>query len=154
MKVQRVFRSFWYLLALGMVLAPLGLPQSHAPAAQAQPVQPAQPAQAPVTLPPISEVEPNNTITPGDQATSIGPSSATPVWQQSMSGQIDTADDLDWYAFTLPTPASNVVINLTNLPADYDIVLASGPISDTETTDDGLEHVAAIGSSIKAILVP
>jgi hypothetical protein len=57
--------------------------------------------------------EPNNTS---------GTSKTIPV-NNSISGLINTASDADWYNFRTTAPNTNVKINLTNLAADYDVVL-------------------------------
>ena len=57
--------------------------------------------------------EPNNTS---------GTSKTIPI-NNSISGLINTAADADWYNFRTTTPNTNVKINLTNLAADYDVVL-------------------------------
>jgi len=57
--------------------------------------------------------EPNNTS---------GTSKIIPI-NNSISGLINTAADADWYDFRTITPNTNVKINLTNLAADYDVML-------------------------------
>jgi hypothetical protein len=57
--------------------------------------------------------EPNNTS---------GTSKTIPI-NNSISGLINTAADADWYNFRTTAPNTNVKINLTNLAADYDVVL-------------------------------
>jgi hypothetical protein len=57
--------------------------------------------------------EPNNTS---------GTSKSIPI-NNSISGLINTAADADWYNFRTTAPNTNVKINLTNLAADYDVVL-------------------------------
>ena len=57
--------------------------------------------------------EPNNTS---------GTSKTIPI-NNSISGLINTAADADWYNFRTTSPNTNVKINLTNLAADYDVVL-------------------------------
>lgn len=57
--------------------------------------------------------EPNNTS---------GTSKTIPV-NNSITGLINTASDADWYNFRTTAPNTNVKINLTNLAADFDVVL-------------------------------
>jgi hypothetical protein len=57
--------------------------------------------------------EPNNTS---------GTSKTIPL-NNSISGLINTAADADWYNFRTTSPNTNVKINLTNLAADYDVIL-------------------------------
>lgn len=57
--------------------------------------------------------EPNNTS---------GTSKTIPI-NNSISGLINTAADADWFNFRTTAPNTNVKINLTNLAADYDVVL-------------------------------
>ncbi|MCG8351373.1 MAG: hypothetical protein MI924_26690, partial [Chloroflexales bacterium] len=141
-------RGLSLLLILPVIFAMLGFWQQPA-----QPIQAQEPTQGstPVALPPLVETEPNDSIDPADQATPIGPTEATlPLaWQQTISGVIGNASDLDWYRFEVG-PASSVVISLTNLVADYDIVLASAANSLPES-DDGLEEIQDVGGQLSAI---
>jgi len=57
--------------------------------------------------------EPNNTS---------GTSKTIPI-NNSITGLINTASDADWYNFRTTAPNTNVKINLSNLAADYDVVL-------------------------------
>ena len=57
--------------------------------------------------------EPNNTS---------GTSKTIPI-NNSIAGLINTASDADWYNFRTTAPNTNVKINLSNLAADYDVIL-------------------------------
>lgn len=52
--------------------------------------------------------------------------SATIVANTDLFSMIQTSTDVDWYKFTTTTAAMKVKITLTNLPADYDVVLYKG----------------------------
>jgi hypothetical protein len=148
MTCNRQPRELSLLLIVAITFAVLSFWQQPA-----QPVQAQEPAQGstPVVLPPVTETEPNDSIDPADQSTPIGPTAATPplAWQQTISGVIGNADDLDWYRFEVG-PASSVVISLTNLVVDYDIVLASAANSLPES-DNGLEEIQDVGGQLSAI---
>jgi hypothetical protein len=139
-------RGVALVMVLCMLVAPFGLPPTAAPPVAAQ-----QPAQADaVTLPPARESEPNDDINsstpPTDQADRIGPSPTNPQgsWRQRVTGAITSTRDLDWFRFRLTEPASTVVITLTNLPDDYDLVLVSSADTTSEG-DSGLENILDIG---------
>ncbi len=133
-------RSISLVLLFTLSISTFGaLPQ--VPQAQAQTI-------TTISLPEISESEPNDQITPSDQADSVG-SVSEQYWQQTISGAISSSDDIDWYSFQVG-PASAVTISLNNLPADYDLVLASAA-NDLERGDDGLNNVQELGGTISAI---
>jgi hypothetical protein len=136
------------LLLLALLVVPLGA----RPVAQAQVTPPAQPAQAAEQLPPFTESEGaagNNTP---QTANTIGSSSAT-RWSQAVQGAITSSADVDYFTFTLSQPASSVTLALDNLPADYDLVLASVPLDGRafEESEEGLEGVTQVGGTISAI---
>jgi hypothetical protein len=51
-----------------------------------------------------------------------GTAASIPV-NTNLTSQISTSSDIDWYKFTTTSPNTRVMITLTTLPADYDIVL-------------------------------
>ena len=65
------------------------------------------------------QFEPNNTKS---TATTTMPLNAT------FTAQIATATDNDWYKFANTTAAKNIKIEMTSLPADYDLRLYRGSI--------------------------
>jgi hypothetical protein len=96
-------------------------------------------------LTPQDEAEPNDSISDdpaSDEANPIGPgdAAATPSWRQTITGRIDPAEDEDWYRFEVSEPGSAVLLTLSDLPADYDLVLVNGPDVVLEG-DAGLENV-------------
>ncbi|NJK82237.1 MAG: hypothetical protein HC914_21235, partial [Chloroflexaceae bacterium] len=127
--VHRTGRSLILTLVLCLALTPLTLPvQSNHPAtvSTVQAQEPAIPlAQSTTQLPPIGEAEPNDAI--DSNSNLIGPADPTAVvsWQQTITGTIGSPDDLDWYELEITEPGSEVIITLSNLPADYDLVLAT-----------------------------
>ncbi|HMT30943.1 MAG TPA: T9SS type A sorting domain-containing protein, partial [Bacteroidia bacterium] len=50
---------------------------------------------------------------------------------------ISSTSDLDWFKFTTVSPNTNVQVNLTNLPADYDVKLYSSGLSTLATGQNG-----------------
>jgi hypothetical protein len=146
MVAGNMVRSVALVLVLTLLITPFGvLPGGAAPVAAEEPTL----ANA-VTLPPERESEPNDEINsptpPANQSDRIGPPLTNPVgsWRQRVTGAITSTDDLDWFGFRLTEPASTVVITLTDLPEDYDLVL----VSSAETTnkgDTGLENILDIG---------
>jgi hypothetical protein len=146
MVAGKLVRGSALLLVLCMLVAPFGFSPTAAP-----PVAAEQPALADaVTLPPVRESEPNDEINssalPPDQSDRIGPppNNSPSSWRQRVTGAITSTRDLDWFRFQLAEPASTVVITLTDLPEDYDLVL----VSSEETTnegDAGLENILDIG---------
>ncbi|NJO06722.1 MAG: hypothetical protein HC876_15030, partial [Chloroflexaceae bacterium] len=127
--VHRTGRSLILTLVLCLALTPLTLPvQSNHPAtvSTVQAQEPAIPlTQSTTQLPPIGEAEPNDSI--DSNSNLIGPADPTAVvsWQQTITGTISSPDDLDWYELEITEPGSEVIITLSNLPADYDLVLAT-----------------------------
>ena len=56
--------------------------------------------------------EPNNNL-----------GTATPIGTGSISAQINTATDVDYFAFSTAGSQKNLQVTLTNLPANYDLIL-------------------------------
>ncbi len=143
---HRCVRNLSAFLILMLFVTSFGVFARQAPVAQAQAVQ-NQPTST--TLPDFSESEPNDSLTPTNQSNSIGLVGSQTAWQQTITGRIGYADDLDWYTFSVG-PATTVTVTLTNLPGDYDLALASDSNGLPET-DSGLDEVVDLGGGITAI---
>src|SRR5262249_18365179 len=81
-------------------------------------------------LTPIPEVEPN------DQLDSATPLQINGSGYTARSGTISTANDIDLYRLTAQ-PGAQVTLNLTQLPADYDILLDHDPRATDPYSDSG-----------------
>ena len=113
-------------------------------------------------LPPIDEIEPNNSITPPEvTAQPIAPE-RTDSWQQVISGIIASSSDIDYYMVVIDRPGSLIKLELTNLDADYDLVFGGGVDPATgvggttetfefDTGEQGLEDITQIGGQIASI---
>jgi len=138
------------MLLLVVFAAPLAAP----PARAAQP-SPAAAQASPVVLPAIVETEPNDTISDvsaDDRANPIGAADQQTVkdWSQRVTGAIGRADDVDYFRLVVARPASSVRVTLSNLSADYDLVLAGRPdFADADAA--GLEDIAEVGGRISSI---
>ncbi len=153
-------RLFFTLVIFSLFLAPMAL-SSRPQAVTASTTEPVRLTTI-TELPAISEVEPNNRITPpGVTAQSIA-TGRTDSWRQPISGVISASDDIDYFSFDITAPGSLVTIDLTNLNADYDLVFGGGVDPATGqggATDSfefdpgrpGLEDVTQIGGQIASI---
>ncbi len=153
-------RLFFTLVIFSLFLAPMAL-SSRPQAVTASTTEPVRLTTI-TELPAISEVEPNNRITPpGVTAQSIA-TGRTDSWRQPISGVISASDDIDYFSFDITAPGSLVTIDLTNLNADYDLVFGGGVDPATGqggATDSfefdpgrpGLEDVTQIGGQITSI---
>ncbi len=153
-------RLFFALVIFSLFLAPIAL-SSRPQAVTADATEPVRLTTI-TELPAISEVEPNNRITPpGVTAQSIA-TGRTDSWRQPISGIISASDDIDYFSFDITAPGSLVTIELTNLNADYDLVFGGGVDPATGqggATDSfefdpgrpGLEDVTQIGGQIASI---
>ncbi|HEX5692829.1 MAG TPA: hypothetical protein VFX76_22615, partial [Roseiflexaceae bacterium] len=115
------------------------------------------------------EVEPNDTIAAADRNNQLTFDSSG---RTNRTGWLSTSDDADWYRFDTALTGVTVTVDLTNLPADYDLALVSDPrptlttaisdgisltnVSDASQTDasgrlislslsESLSRIAAIG---------
>jgi len=153
-------RFLFTLVIFSLFLAPMAL-SSRPQAVTAAATEPVRLTTI-TELPAISEVEPNNRITPpGVTAQSIA-TGRTDSWRQPISGVISASDDIDYFSFDITAPGSLVTIELTNLNADYDLVFGGGvdPVTGQGGSTDsfefdpgrpGLEDVTQIGGQIASI---
>ncbi|MFV9503056.1 MAG: peptidase [Oscillochloridaceae bacterium umkhey_bin13] len=158
---MRLVRPLTALILLALLLTPLAAYPTPGVALAALNTQEVDPAQTRTALTPYIEQEvfgATQNDTP-ETAERIG----NPVelrWTQTVSGTIGRSNDLDFYQFELTRPASRVQIRLSNLPADYDLILGGGvkrengtfvPPPGFEEGLPGLEGITAIGGSIRSI---
>jgi hypothetical protein len=158
--MRRSLTRLCMLVLIGLILAPTAWSIPVQPVAAA-PQQASRPAAVTYTpLPALAESEPNDTVTTeSDESDPIGPTNPGPDllnWSRVVTGTLGRTGDVDYYSLEVP-PASTIAISLTNLPADYDLVLASASTGE----EDGLNglgniidtggSIAAIGGSIAAI---
>jgi hypothetical protein len=147
----RPFARLCLLLLVGSLLATTGW-HMPAPPVAAAPQGGSQPATITYTpLPALGESEPNDTLSKtADQSDPIGPAAGGPLnWSRVVSGTLSRSGDVDYFSFEVP-PASTVAISLTNLSADYDLVLA-GASTGEEDGLGGLSNIIDTGGSIAAI---
>ena len=143
----------FFALFMALLIAPLTF-RSQVPVADA--AQPPPPSLSQMTvLPDYTEQRDNGTSTNDiiANAEAIGTSDAF-SWQQTITGTLGTATDLDYYQLRLLRPASRISLTLDGLPADYDLVLGGGsdPTQTTTTTfQSGLEGITQVGGTINSI---
>ncbi|MGQ9611200.1 MAG: peptidase, partial [Chloroflexus sp.] len=113
-------------------------------------------------LPEITEIEPNNRITPPSVSAQHIASERTDSWRQPITGVITSSIDIDYFYFDIDAPGSLVTVELTNLNADYDLVFGGGVDPETgqggttntfefDAGQSGLEDVTQIGGQIASI---
>ncbi len=139
------FLALWMVLCLLVVSS--GLPIRSLPLAQAQSPEQQAHLTAATPLEPFDETEPNNANVidqnpNNDESNLVGPAdpAATPSWQQTISGRVATPDDQDWFRIEISEPASNIALELTDLAADFDLILISAA-NVAQEGDAGLENV-------------
>jgi hypothetical protein len=141
------------LVLISVILAPTAWygPIQPVAATSQQVARPAAVTYRP--LPALVESEPNDTVTAEtDQSDPVGPTNPGPDllnWSRVITGTLGRTGDIDYYSLEVP-PASTIAISLTNLPADYDLVLASASTGE-ESGLNGLENIIDTGGSIAAI---
>jgi hypothetical protein len=153
-------RFLFTLVIFSLFLAPMAL-SSRPQAVTAAATEPVRLTTI-TELPAIGEVEPNNQITPPSVTAQAIATGRTDSWRQPISGVISASDDIDYFSFDITAPGSLVIIELTNLNADYDLVFGGGVDPATGqggATDSfefdpgrpGLEDVTQIGGQIASI---
>ncbi len=68
----------------------------------------------------------------------------------TITGRIGTATDVDWFSFKNTNAAKNIKLNLTNLPADYDLQLYRGAtlVATSQLTGTSAELIKANNGTV------
>ncbi|WP_322816610.1 peptidase [Chloroflexus sp.] len=153
-------RLLFVSVCFALLVAPMGLDVRPQPATAASPL-PVHLAEI-TNLPEITEIEPNNRITPPGVSAQQIASGRTDSWRQPITGVITSSIDIDYFYFDIDAPGSLVTVELTNLNADYDLVFGGGVDPETgqggitntfefDAGQSGLEDVTQIGGQIASI---